>query len=104
LSRQLGLKVFDGDPDPHPDKLSRSVLEMGGPVAYDDVIAAEHGLEYGAATYGNLWRSLSEKGRTVDLYPEPLVMLLAERLAEPTTRNNRERYPYQLIGRRRMTS
>jgi formate dehydrogenase len=95
----MGLTLFGGKIDPHPDSLARNMLAVGGQVTLEDIRSAEHGLEFGERRLGHLWAYLRDHDVTVRLCPDDLATCLRTELANHRSANSTG--GYQIISRRR---
>ena len=98
LAQAVGLSLFGGAFEPHPDAVASSLLAYGGQVTLEQLRAAPHGLEFGDRTMGNLWDYLEAEGTVIDLCPDEFVPHLAEALAAA---RQKPAPGFQIISRRR---
>ena len=101
VAEAMGLSLFGGQFEAHPDAVAASMLAVGGQVTLEEIRAAKHGLEFGERTLGHLWAYLRSVGATVHLCPADLAQCLnteleRHRAAKPTPAG-----AYQIISRRR---
>jgi len=98
LADALGLKLFGGQMEPHPDALAEALFAYGGQTTLAETRAAEHGLEFGERSMGHLWDYLAAQGTTVALCPGEFVAELHNALAQSRTTGGAS---FQIISRRR---
>jgi formate dehydrogenase len=99
LADALGLTLFGGKFEPHPDNVSRSLLAIGDHApSLEEIRAAEHGLMFGAPSMGHLWDYLASSGRPIDVAPAPLVDRAMQEIAKGGVR---EKGKFRIISRRR---
>ena len=83
-----------------PSWLAWLMLRQSKKVKWRDVVDSPRGVFYAEKTYGSLWNDLRTPDKKIDLMPQPLVALLAQRLAEPLCAE--KDFPLQIITRRRV--
>ena len=101
VAEAMGLALFGGQIEAHPDALAASMLAVGGQVTLEQIRAADHGLEFGTRTLGHLWAYLRGIEATVHLCPADLAQCLRDELTRHRAQGSAEPGAYQIISRRR---
>ncbi|MET0375427.1 MAG: molybdopterin-dependent oxidoreductase [Rhizorhabdus sp.] len=102
LAAAMDIKLFGGRFEPHPDNVSRSLLELGDHgLTFEAICEAEHGLLFGERSMGHLWTYMREKGSAIDVAPQDFVTRIREEIAARTETPQRPKGSYRIISRRR---
>lgn len=105
LARAMGLTLFSFSDDPTPAMLEDALAAMDAVhVSRAQILDAPHGVTAETGEVPGMADVLHTPDRRVNIAPAALIEQLADRLAEPATRPDRETFPYQIISKRSLAT
>ena len=97
IGKHMGLPKFADAGGQQLENAARYLLSLSGLVDYETILAAPHGVTYGARELGHYWSYMARHDRKVELAPTAFVELLEN---ERKSAERAPEFPFSLISRR----